>query len=552
MRRIWIFFAALLFMAASAAYPQRLEPGPQVATFFSLVDDSDQPYGLYIPKNYRPERAYPLVVSLHGAWSNHRLNLRRVFGQGNRPGEADFEATRYFPPLRDVDFIVVSPWARGTMGYQGIPERDVWDVIADVKKRFRIDEDRMYLTGLSMGGGGTLWIGLTRPDVWAALAPVCPAPPPGAEALAPNALNLPMHFFHGDADPAVPVDVSRKWHARLLALGSPSQYTEYPNVKHNSWDYAYKDGAIFDWFAKHKRNRWPQRVRFVSDRYQYNSAYWVKLDGLTPGVLASIDARFAGKNRVEVQTAELDGFSLLLQGHPDYNPREPLTVLIDGTALVVKSGAPAAFSRVAGRWTAAAYSPGSNEKRPGAEGPIGAAVASRHIYVYGSADNPPPDELSRRREMAQQASEWSTPRMRLSLNLRALADREVRDADLNGANVVLFGNKQTNRLVAKYAAAFPIELNPSAADYGLVFVYPADGRYLVVNSGLPWWTGAENVKRGLRFLSPKAQTLVTFGDFILFKGSLENVIAEGRFDRHWKVPAEAAEKMKATGTVVIR
>ncbi len=552
MRPILSFLALLALAAPFEALSQRYEPGPQVATFFSLVDDSDQPYALYVPKNYYPRRAYPLVISLHGAWSNHRLNLRRVFGQGNRPGEADFEATRYFPPLRDVDFIVASPWARGTLGYQGIPEHDVWDVMADVKKRFRIDEDRVYLTGLSMGGGGTLWLGLTRPDVWAAIAPVCPALPPGVDILAPNALNLPVHFFHGDADPLVPVDVSRKWHARLRELGAPVQYAEYPGVKHNSWDNAYKNGAIFDWFAKHKRNRFPARVRFVSDRYQYNSAYWVRLEGLTPGVAASMDARFSGKNKIEIQTAQLDGFSLALDGHPEYSSREPLNVSIDGAALVLKPGAAAAFSKVEGRWTAAPYSRAAGEKRPGAEGPIGAAVSGRHIYVYGTADNPPADEMARRREMAQQASEWSTPRLRLTLNLRALADREVREADLNGANLVLFGSRQTNRFVAKYAGRFPVELNSSAADYGLVFVYPVDGRYVVVNSGLPWWTGAENAKRGLRFLPSKAQTLATFGDFILFKGSLENVVAEGRFDRHWKVPAEAAEKMKSTGTVTVR
>ena len=54
------------------------------------------------------------MISLHGAYSNHRLNLRRVFGQGNLPGREDAEATRYFPPLREVEYIVASPFARGT------------------------------------------------------------------------------------------------------------------------------------------------------------------------------------------------------------------------------------------------------------------------------------------------------------------------------------------------------------------------------------------------------------------------------------------------------
>ena len=121
MRRLLPVF----FLAAFPAVSQLYRPGPQVVTFFSEVDDSDQPYGLYLPGTFNPAKKYPLVISLHGAGSNHRLNLRREFGQGNRPGESDPEATRYFPPLKDVDYIVASPLARGTMGFQGIAERDV-------------------------------------------------------------------------------------------------------------------------------------------------------------------------------------------------------------------------------------------------------------------------------------------------------------------------------------------------------------------------------------------------------------------------------------------
>src|SRR5579883_774099 len=102
---------------------QSYRPGPQVLTFFSEVDDTDQPYALYLPQDYDQNRKYPLVMSLHGANSNHRLNLRRVFGKGNLAGETDAEATRYFPRLPAVDYIVASPLARGTMGYQGVAEK---------------------------------------------------------------------------------------------------------------------------------------------------------------------------------------------------------------------------------------------------------------------------------------------------------------------------------------------------------------------------------------------------------------------------------------------
>ena len=92
---------------------QRLKAGPQDLSFFSSVDDSDQPYAVYIPDNFDECRPYPLVVFLHGAWSNHRLGLRRLFGVGNsqgydfiKPGtisyENDVEATRYWPPFRPV------------------------------------------------------------------------------------------------------------------------------------------------------------------------------------------------------------------------------------------------------------------------------------------------------------------------------------------------------------------------------------------------------------------------------------------------------------------
>ena len=135
---------------------QQLLSGPQVLSFFSSIDDTDQPYGLYIPENYDSSKKYPLIIMLHGAGSNHRLALRRVFGKSNHNGETDVEATRYFPEWKPVDFIVASPFARGTLGYQGVGEQDVYDVLADVEKRFNIDKDRVYLTGLSMGGGGTL------------------------------------------------------------------------------------------------------------------------------------------------------------------------------------------------------------------------------------------------------------------------------------------------------------------------------------------------------------------------------------------------------------
>ena len=552
-RRDWLLLAGSApHLGAWQARPAR----PQVLTFLSAVDDTDQPYALYLPKAYDRSRRYPLVVSLHGAGSNHRLNLRRVFGQGNRYGETDAEATRYWPRLKDVDYIVASPLARGTMGYQGIAEKDVLDVLADVKSRFSIDEDRVYLTGLSMGGGGTLWLGLTRPDVWAAIAPVCPAPPPGTIELAANALHIPVKIFQGAADPVVPAASVRQFHEELTSSGVKAQYVEYPGVRHNSWDYAYKDAAIFDWFVPFRRVRSPDRVHFVARDYAHGSAYWVRFDSLTPGTNAEIDARFEARQKLAITTRNLDGFTLLLKGHRMAPPAGPLSVTIDGAAVrAPRAGrqGEVSFKKTGTRWAAGAAVLEPGEKRPGAEGPIAAAIGSRHIYVYGTADGAGPAEVLRRREQAAYAAEWSTSRSRLLLTFRVMADSEVKDADLKGANVVAFGTRESNSLLARLAPRLPMALNPGAADYGLVYVYPVEGYYVVVSSGLPWWTRIDQAERpGLSFLAAPYRALLSFGDYLLFRGGVHNVVAEGRFDRMWQLPPDPAERIRATRAVEVR
>src|ERR1035437_5269448 len=126
--------------------------GQTVVTYRSAVDRSEQPYALYVPKSYVPGHRYPVVVSLHEEESNHVVNLKRVFGIPARYGETGLQALSTLAVLRAVDYLVACPFARGTMGYQGIAEQDVYDVLADVKRRYSVDEDRVYLTGASMGG----------------------------------------------------------------------------------------------------------------------------------------------------------------------------------------------------------------------------------------------------------------------------------------------------------------------------------------------------------------------------------------------------------------
>jgi enterochelin esterase-like enzyme len=552
-----VFLKTFLFLLCCTAHAwgQTLPSGPQVLTFFSDADDTEQPYGLYLPKNYNPQKKYPLVVMLHGAGSNHRLALRRVFGKSNIDGETDVEATRYFPEWKDVDYIVATPYARGTAGYQGVAEKDVYDVLADVKKRFNVDEDRTYLTGLSMGGGGTLWIGMTRPDIWAAIAPVCPAPPTGTDALAMNALNVPAHFFHGEADPVVKVDVSRDWVKKLKEYGSTVEYAEYPGVLHDSWVNAYKDGFIFEWFSKFKRNAFPDQVRFASTQYKYNRAYWVTLDELTPGTLATIDAKFTDTNRLTITTQSLGAFSLQPEGHSKFKKDQPLEILINGKKLKLPAASTVSLKFENGKWIAGKYTAEATAKKPGAEGPLRDAFASRHIYVFGTGGNPTPEEMKNRIALVNQAANWSEYRNaflgRIMFFPRVVADREVRPSDLQSANLIVFGTPETNSIIAKYSDRLPITLNAgAAADHGLFYIFPVDNHYVAVNSGLPWWTNVQ--AQGFPFLPLPYLSLGGFKDYLLFKTSASNIIAEGTFDHRWKLSSADAKKLSDSGAVTIK
>jgi poly(3-hydroxybutyrate) depolymerase len=269
--------------------PYRTATGELVKAYRAAWDGTLQPYALYVPRGYDGQRknadkktsgsvSWPLVVALHGAFSDHKHNLRRVFGLDNRPGETDAEASRNQLPLPDVPAFVVSPLGRGElMGYDGLGYDDVMRVIADVRRAYPIDPQRISLTGLSMGGGGTWAIGLRHPELFAALAPVCAVanyrrmvnPADAAlydlarlAALSPaeiaeNAAHQQVFIFHGDKDPTVPVEDSRHMAARYEALGwlgKNVHYTEYPGVGHPAWIPAYKDAELLKMLAAIKRD----------------------------------------------------------------------------------------------------------------------------------------------------------------------------------------------------------------------------------------------------------------------------------------------------------
>lgn len=559
-KNLAIPFACMLLFVMPSLSSQTYQSGPQVLSFYSAVDDTEQPYALYLPKSYEEGKQYPFVVMLHGAGSNHRLALKRVFGKSNREGETDVEASRYFPAWKDRDYIVASPLARGTMGYQGIAEQDVIDMIADVKSRFLVDENRMYLTGLSMGGGGTLWIGLSYPDMWAAIAPVCPAPPAGTEAKVANAYNFPVRFFQGGADPVVPATGTQQWVANMKQAGIRTSYDEYPGVQHDSWVQAYEGGQVFDWFDQFIRNPHPIHIKFSTGTYQHNKAYWVQIDAFPPNTTGKLDAQFVDQNQIEIKTSNLLGLTLDLSDHPKFSDRKGVFLTIDGMPVKAKAeNGKISLKKDGKRWVKGrpnAEAPFS--KRKGEEGPMTAAIMDRHVYVYGTADDPSEEVLQARKATAEKAANWSFYRGefmgRIMVFPRVLTDKEVRPSDLAEANLILFGDKGTNAVIQQLSDALPIELTDASGELGLAYVYPRNGNYVLINSGLSIFDAPASKKElgpWVRFSSPPIlYALMKFDDYVLY--NKEQVLAEGFFDNSWQLNDQSKEAFLKTGKISLK
>jgi predicted peptidase len=122
--------------------------------------------------------------------------------------------------------------------------------VEGLKKEFNLDESRLYLTGLSMGGYGTWDLLARHPKMFAAAVPVCGG---ADEATAPVIKDIPIWFFHGGALPVVPTYRSRNMIKALKAAGGEPKYTEYPGVGHNSWDRAYSEPELPKWLFAQKR-----------------------------------------------------------------------------------------------------------------------------------------------------------------------------------------------------------------------------------------------------------------------------------------------------------
>ena len=230
--------AAYLDQIQKGQNPLRTLKGDFRWAYRSEVDNTLQPYRVFVPSNYDAAKPTPMVVALHGMGGDENSYF---VGYDNGIIKREAEARGY---------LVVCPKGRGTASmYAGDAEKDVLDVIAAMKRDYNVDTDRVYLTGHSMGGYGTWSIAPKHPDLFAAIAPIAGG---GMPSTLSKIKHVPEIVVHGDKDPTVSVERSRVMVKAARELGIEMKYIEVPGGNHVDIVVP-NQKAVFDWFDAHKR-----------------------------------------------------------------------------------------------------------------------------------------------------------------------------------------------------------------------------------------------------------------------------------------------------------
>jgi predicted peptidase len=206
-----------------------------------IIQTARLDYLLYLPPGYDsdPAQRFPLILFLHGS-GERGSDLERLKLHG---------IPQKLENGLELPFIVVSPQCPADSHWT-LHVEALNTLLDNIVARYRVDEDRLYLTGLSMGGAGAWMLAGAYPERFAAVAPICarivPLP-------LPRLKHLPIWAFHGDADEVVPVSEAQRTADGLNAIGGNVRLTIYPGVGHDSWSQTYSNPELYEWFLRYRR-----------------------------------------------------------------------------------------------------------------------------------------------------------------------------------------------------------------------------------------------------------------------------------------------------------
>ncbi|PMQ02082.1 MAG: hypothetical protein CBR30_03460 [Dictyoglomus sp. NZ13-RE01] len=259
--------------------------------FIYKKDSEELYYSLYVPENYNPKLIYPLVVFLHGAGERGYGNQAPL--KANKGGVvwAEDDIQSKFPCF------ILAPQCPQHSSWTTLfnPEDSfspsiylemVYELIQKISEEYNIDQNRIYLTGLSMGGFGTWALAMAHPDTFSALVPICGGGNPNKVSLIKD---IPVWAFHAEDDPIVDKEIVRKTINALKQVSEKVIYTEFdsglltpplvPNP-HFSWVFAYNDKNMINWlFSQSRRDKYNAILVepniYVINDYRFDSMYLI-------------------------------------------------------------------------------------------------------------------------------------------------------------------------------------------------------------------------------------------------------------------------------------
>ena len=206
------------------------------------------PYHLYVPAACAPPHSCPLVVALHGLGGNEDSMFGALYNVSKLAEQHGFIVAAPLGYRSDAGYGAFRVPGQSTRR-SDLSEEDVIEVLKLVRQQYKIDENRIYLMGHSMGGFGTWAMAAAHPDIWAALGPISGG---GNPATVEKFKTIPEIVVHGDADTVVPVMSSRAMVEAMKKLGVEVKYIEVPGGSHISVAGS-NMAAIFDFFDAHRK-----------------------------------------------------------------------------------------------------------------------------------------------------------------------------------------------------------------------------------------------------------------------------------------------------------
>ena len=257
--------AAVGLFLCALAHAQNPEPSPDMDKLLDRLtftrNTASLPYRMLRPEGYEKGGGdrYPLVIFLHGIGERGTDNQRQL-----RNGVEEFVKSR----KKHACFLVVPqcppdklwcqitpPDTRRNLPLAQSPTEPaelVLELIGALHTDYRVDTNRIYLTGVSQGGYGTWDLIARKPALFAAALPVCGG---GDPAQAEKLVKFPIWCFHGDLDELVPVERSRDMIAAIKKAGGNPKYTQYKGVGHDSWTRTYQNDEVLDWLFEQKKGK---------------------------------------------------------------------------------------------------------------------------------------------------------------------------------------------------------------------------------------------------------------------------------------------------------